>query len=81
MDSNETMYELYETKAGDTWDSIAFDFYTDEKMASRLIQENKEYADVLIFEGGERLAIPVMDDDDETPSEAPPWRTDDGSDL
>ena len=73
--NEEVMYELYEAVAGDTWDSIAFEFYTDEMMASRLIQENKEYADVLIFYGGELLAIPVLDDDpDEIPTTAPPWR-------
>jgi len=75
MDEQETLYELYEAKAGDTWDSIAFEFYTNEMMASRLIQENKEYADVLIFEGGERLGIPVLDEDEEEePDTIPPWR-------
>lgn len=73
-DTEETMYEIYETVAGDTWDSIAFDFYTDEMMSTRLIQENKEYADVLIFDGGERLILPILDEDDETPATAPPWR-------
>lgn len=73
---NETMYELYEPVAGETWDSLAFDLYTDEKMSSRLIAENKEYADVLIFEGGEVLAIPILDEDEEeeTPDSMPPWR-------
>ncbi len=70
----ETMYELYEAVAGDTWDSIAFEFYTDEMMASRLIQENKELADILIFDGGVRVAIPVMDECEEIPTTAPPWR-------
>lgn len=73
-DNEETMYEIYEAVAGDTWDSIAFDFYTDEMMSTRLIQENKEYADVLIFDGGERLILPILDEDEETPATAPPWR-------
>ena len=68
------MYEIYEAVAGDTWDSIAFDFYTDEMMSTSLIQENKEYADVLIFDGGERLILPILDEDEETPATAPPWR-------
>ena len=72
--TEETMYELYEAVAGDTWDSIAFDLYTDEMMASRLIQENKELADILIFEGGELLAVPIIEEDEETPATAPPWR-------
>ncbi len=65
--------EQYEAVAGDTWDSIAFDFYTDEKMASVLIQANTKYADTLLFEGGEVLMIPVLEDS-ETPASAPPWR-------
>ena len=73
-DNEETMYEIYEAVAGDTWDSIAFDFYTDEMMSTSLIQENKEYADVLIFDGGERLILPILDEDEETPATAPPWR-------
>ena len=66
-------YELYEAIAGDTWDSIAFEFYTDEKKASLLIQENREYADTLIFEGGELLYIPVLEENENIG--APPWRT------
>ena len=65
-------YELYEAVAGDTWDSIAFEFYTDERKASLLIQENREYADVLIFEGGELLYIPVLEE--EEAGGTPPWR-------
>ena len=66
-------YELYEAVAGDTWDSIAFEFYTDERKSSLLIQENREYADVLIFEGGELLYIPVLEE--ESSGSTPPWRT------
>ena len=66
-------YELYEAVAGDTWDSIAFEFYTDERKSSLLIQENREYADVLIFEGGELLYIPVLEE--ETSGSTPPWRS------
>ncbi len=73
---DETLYELYETKSGETWDSIAFDLFTNEMMASTLIQENKEYADVLIFDGGEVLAIPIVNEENEEDSidTIPPWR-------
>ena len=65
----------YTTVTGDTWDAIAFDYYTEEKMASLLIQENPEYADVIVFDGGVTLRIPVIDEDAETPDTAPPWRS------
>ena len=67
-------YMGYETKQGDTWDSIAFDFYTEEKLASVIVEANSQYADVLIFDAGVYLKIPVIDEDEETPGTAPPWR-------
>lgn len=67
-------YMEYETIEGDTWDSIAFQFYTEEKMASAILQANTQYADVLIFDAGVTLKIPVIEEDAETPGTAPPWR-------
>ena len=67
-------YMEYETVAGDTWDSIAFEFYTEEKLASVIIQANSQYSDTLIFGAGVILRIPVIDEGEETPGTAPPWR-------
>jgi phage tail protein X len=67
-------YMLYTTVEGDTFDSIAFEFYTEEKLASVIIQANPEYCDVLIFKAGINLNIPVISEDAETPGTAPPWR-------
>lgn len=63
----------YVAKAGDTWDSIAFMAYKVERMAHYVIQANLKYMGTLIFEGGEVLKIPIVDEL-ETPATLPPWR-------
>lgn len=70
---DEYSYSTYITKGGDTFDSIAFDFYTDEKLASLIIQSNTRYADVLIFDAGIELFIPFVEENEETPGSLPPW--------
>ena len=64
----------YTTKEGDCFDAIAFELYTDEKLASKIIELNPEYADVLIFEAGVEIKAPIIEEDEETPGTAPPWR-------
>lgn len=59
--------------AGETWDQIAFKYYTDEFKASALMQANVNFKDVLIFEGGEVLTIPELEDET-APETLPPWR-------
>ena len=66
-------YIDYIAQSGDTFDQIALAAYSEERMASVIIGANREYIDVLIFEGGERLKIPVVDMT-ETPETLPPWR-------
>ena len=63
----------YVAKTGDTWDSIAYMAYKVETMAGYIIQANLQYIDIVIFEGGEELKIPIVDELD-TPDTLPPWR-------
>lgn len=63
----------YITKEGDTFDFLALAAYNEERMASVIISENPDYADVLIFEAGVTLLIPVVENI-ETPDTLPPWR-------
>lgn len=63
----------YIAKAGETWDSIAFKAYKAERMAHYVIQANPKYIKTLIFEGGEALKIPILNEV-ETPKTLPPWR-------
>lgn len=63
------------TVQGETFDSLAFEYYTDEKLASTIIEANRKYADVLVFDADVELRIPVIEEDEQTPGTAPPWRT------
>lgn len=64
----------YQARSGDTFDALALSAYGDEKLAHRIVEMNPDYADVLIFEGGERLRVPVFDGAADRPKTLPPWR-------
>ena len=70
----------YTCSAGETFDSVAGVLYDDEKYAAELLNANPEYADRLVFTGGETLYIPVVDvpetatDETVTEPERAPWR-------
>jgi len=66
-------YIEYTAQAGDTFDSIALAAYNEERMASTIIRANPDLSDVLIFEGGELVLIPIVEDVT-TPDTLPPWR-------
>ena len=63
----------YTAQGGDTFDSIALAAYNEERMASTIIAANPDLSDVLIFEGGEAVPIPIAETV-ETPETLPPWR-------
>lgn len=69
MDNN---YIEYITMQGDTFDILSLDAYDDEFKAHIIIQANPEYADVLIFDEGIKLKIPVIED--ESIETLPPWK-------
>lgn len=66
-------YQTHVTVEGDTFDALALKYYNEEQLASRIISSNLDYCDVLIFEAGVVLRIPIMDTVD-TPETLPPWR-------
>lgn len=66
-------YIEYTTTAGDSFDMIALAAYGDELLSSTIIQANPDYCDVLIFDAGVALYIPVIDNVD-LPASLPPWR-------
>lgn len=66
-------YTDYTTRQGDVWDEMALASYDEERLAHILIKSNPGYADVLIFEAGVHLKIPVLDGV-EPPETLPPWR-------
>lgn len=63
----------YTAQGGDTFDSIALAAYNEERMASTIIAANPDLCDVLIFEGGELVRIPIVEIVT-TPDTLPPWR-------
>lgn len=73
--ANITGYNTIKTVEGDTFDGLALEFYNDEKQAGIIIGANLDYCDVLIFEAGVTLRIPVVEDVD-LPETLPPWRRD-----
>jgi hypothetical protein len=66
-------YIEYTAQAGDTFDSIALVAYNEERMATTIIGANPVLGDVLIFEGGELVLIPIVEAAT-TPDTLPPWR-------
>lgn len=51
----------YKCSAGETFDGIALAVYKDEKYACDLIDANPWYATKIAFEGGELLALPIVE--------------------
>lgn len=68
-----TSYHEYTTQDGDTFDLLALDMYNDERLAHYIIEYNPDYADVIVFEGGVQLKLPVVEEA-ETSETVPPWR-------
>jgi phage tail protein X len=63
----------YVTSAGDTWDSIAYALWGNEYLMSELQEANPDYLDVLVFESGVRLVVPVVEDP--AAEVLPPWKS------
>lgn len=66
-------YYEYITQEGDTFDLLALDMYNDERLAHYIIEYNPDYSDVIVFEGGVLLKLPVAEAA-ETSETIPPWR-------
>lgn len=65
----------YTTLQGDSWDSICYRLYGEERLAHRLLQANPAYMDVLIFAAGLVLELSSAAEM-QLPSRAqelPPW--------
>ena len=58
---------------GETWDSLAYDAYGVEGMASVIWQANPRLGSTVSFEGGEKVTIPIVQKV-VTPESLPPWR-------
>ena len=58
---------------GDTFDSLAYRLYGEERMSHYLREYNRGYSDVVMFDGGEELIVPLLTKTESTDT-LPPWR-------
>ena len=66
-------HRAYTCRAGESWDLLAGQAYGTETMASVIISANPDLADVVLFDGGEVIDLPLVDRV-ESPDTLPPWR-------
>ncbi|WZL82686.1 tail protein X [Vallitaleaceae bacterium 9-2] len=64
---------MYRTKSGDTWDSIAYEQYGDERKMKVLMRANPMYLTIEIFPEGILLNLPEVSST-AVNSQVPPWR-------
>lgn len=62
----------YKTLQGDTFDSIALDFYGEEYKAGLLMEANPDHIRTLRFDGGVVLKVPIIEA--EQAATLPPWK-------
>lgn len=62
----------YTTKQGDTFDSIALEFYGEEKYSVFIIQLNPNYIGTIIFDYGVKIIVPEINI--KNASTLPPWK-------
>lgn len=65
--------KTYQTKAGDTWDSIAYEIYGKESLASELMKANQGHLRTVIFSGNVILNVPELEEVTRS-DHLPPWR-------
>ena len=72
----------YKAIQGDTWDSIAYKIYGDEKYTDFLMQNNFELLDIFVFKAGTIVKTPELPDSqsevEENYDEDYDWRTEGG---
>ena len=72
------MPKTYTARQGEAWDQIAYTLWGEEKRMHLLLEANPQFRRVVLFSGGEVLAVP---DADLSPPAAtlPPWKQGDAS--
>lgn len=63
---------MYTTMQGDTFDMIALDAYDEESKAHIIIQANPQHRQVVVFDAGVKLRIPIIAQ--EGSDTLPPWK-------
>lgn len=75
MPSNVTVTgsKSYTCKSGESFDLLSGQAYGQETMAGTIIKENPDLCDVVLFDGGEVIDLPLVEAV-ESPDTLPPWR-------
>lgn len=73
------MQDIYVTSAGDTWDSIAYTLFGDEKYMQQLMQANWDLLDILVFPANQVILVPKIPISTENELDQPSWRSVDSS--
>lgn len=68
----DTKFYNYKTLEGDTWDSIALDFYDEETLSGEIIAANLKYVTTIVFHEGINIKVPVIEKS--INNDLPPWR-------
>ena len=63
---------MYTTEKGDTWDLIALKTLGSEMRINEIVDINKKYIDVVIFDAGIQINIPTQTNN--SGSNLPNWR-------
>lgn len=62
---------MYTTQKNDTFDSVALGMYNDEFFSQKIIDANMKHRNVITFDDGIKLIIPIIDKKDI--ATLPPW--------
>lgn len=65
-------YFEYTTMQGDTFDILALDAYNEEHKADLIIKANPQYSNVIVFDAGVLLKIPIIEV--QSANTLPPWK-------
>ena len=65
--------KAYTCKSGESFDLLSGQAYGQETMAGTIIRENPDMCDVVLFDGGETIGLPLVEAV-ESPDTLPPWR-------
>lgn len=66
-------HRAHTCRTGESFDLLAGQAYGQETMADVIVAANPDLCDVLLFEGGEVIDLPLVERV-ESPDTLPPWR-------
>lgn len=67
---------IHTCSPGESWGWISLKFYADENLFPQLLKANPTLANIIFFEGGEKIQVPITTEQNlaEESYSVPPWR-------